>query len=79
NWESAWISLDALLESPFGYEVRVEALWAAYVASEAARMDGSTVNRYLRELTDDFPETPQGIEAALRRAVGLEDEDDPED
>jgi len=79
NWESAWSSLDDLLESPFGYEVRAEALWAAYVAAEAARMDGSTVNRYLRELTEDFPETPQGIEAALRRAVGLEDEEDPED
>ncbi len=75
NWESAWSSLDDLLESPFGYEVRAEALWAAYVAAEGARMDGGTVSSYLNELTDVYPETPQGREAALRRAVGLEEED----
>ena len=75
NWESAWSGLDELLESPFGYEVRAEALWAAYVAAEGARMDGGTVSGYLKELTDDYPETPQGREAALRRAVGLEEEE----
>jgi tetratricopeptide (TPR) repeat protein len=75
NWETAWSALDVLLQSPFSYEVRAEALWAAYVASEAARMDGGIVSGYLRELTDGFPETVQGREAALRRAVGLEEED----
>lgn len=74
NWESAWSILDDLLESPFGYEVRAEALWAAYLASEGARMDGGVVNGYLKELTDNYPETPQGREAALRRAVGLEED-----
>ena len=78
NWESAWSNLDNLLKSPFGYEVRAEALWAAYVAAEGARMDGGIVGSYLKELMDDFPETPQGREAALRRAVGLEVED-PDD
>lgn len=79
NWESAWSSLDDLLESPFGYEVRAEALWAAYVASEGARMDGGIVNGYLKELTDNYPETPQGREAALRRAVGLEEDSGDEE
>ncbi|MCD4707407.1 MAG: tetratricopeptide repeat protein [Candidatus Sabulitectum sp.] len=78
EWESAWSGLDNLLESPFGYEVRAEALWVAYVASEGARMDDGIVSGYLKELTDEYPETPQGKEAALRRAVGLEEED-PED
>ena len=77
NWDSAWASLDDLLESPFGYEVRAEALWAAYIAAEGARMEGGIIGDYLKELTDDYPETPEGKEAALRRAVGLEE--DPED
>ncbi len=75
NWVSAWTNLDDLLESPFGYEVRAEALWAAYIAAEGARMDGGIIGDYLKELTDDYPQTPQGKEAALRRAVGLEEED----
>lgn len=75
RWEAAWSTLDRLLGSPFSYEVRSEALWAAYVASEAARMDDAVVGSYLKELTEDFPETIQGREAALRRAVGLEEED----
>ena len=77
NWERAWETLNDLLESPFSYEVRAEALWAAYVASESARMNDEVVSGYLKELTDNYPDTPQGIEAALRRAVGLES-DDPE-
>ncbi len=76
HWESAWSILDDLLETPFGYEVRAEALWAAYLAAEGARMDGGTVSACLKELTENYPETPQGREAALRRAVGLEE--DPE-
>jgi len=75
NWEPAWETLNDLLESPFSYEVRAEALWAAYVASESARMNDEVVSGYLKELTDNYPHTPQGIEAALRRAVGLESED----
>lgn len=78
RWEDAWDILDDLLDSPFSYEVRAEALWAAYVASESARMDPGIVNDYLRELTSEYPQTPQGIEAALRRAEGLETGDDPE-
>lgn len=78
KWEEAWSLLRNLLLSPFSYEVRAEALWAAYVASESARMDNSVVNSYLSELTSEYPLTPQGIEAALRRAQGLDDEEDPE-
>jgi len=75
DWENAWSILNGLLESPFSYEVRAEALWAAYVASESARMNDEVVSGYLKELTDIYPDTPQGREAALRRAVGLESED----
>ncbi len=78
NWQSAVVSLDNLLESPFGYELKAEILWAAYVASEAARMEDAIVSGYLKQLTDEFPDTPEGIEASLRRAVGLEEEN-PED
>ncbi len=77
RWEEAWEILDELLESPFSYEVRAEALWAAYTASESARMDPGLVNDYLRELTTEYPETPQGLEAALRRAEGLDTGEDP--
>lgn len=77
KWEEAWEILDELLESPFSYEVRAEALWAAYVASESARMDPGVVNDYLRELTEEYPETPQGLEAALRRAQGLDTGEEP--
>jgi tetratricopeptide (TPR) repeat protein len=77
NWEDAWLILDNLLNTPFSYEVRAEALWAAYVAAEGARKDGATVDSYLKELTQDYYSTPQGIEAALRRATGLEQEDPP--
>lgn len=76
EWEEAWELLDELLESPFSYEVRAEALWAAYMASESARMDPGLVDVYLRELTSEYPETPQGEEAALRRAEGLEGEEE---
>lgn len=75
DWGNAYSLLNNLLESPFSYEVRADALWAAYLASEGARMDGSIVNSYLNELTEEYPETPQGREAALRRAIGLEGED----
>ncbi len=74
DWTAAWQILDGLLESPFSYEVRAEALWAAYLASEGARMSGSVVDSYLKELVDVYPLTPQGIEAAVRRAQGLETE-----
>lgn len=77
NWNEAWNLLDPLLNSPFGYEVRAEALWAAYLSSEAARMEGEIVNGYLRELISDFPETAEGTEAALRRAI-IESEDGEE-
>ena len=69
NWNEAWNLLNSLLDSPFSYEVRAEALWAAYLSSEAARMEGEIVNGYLRELTSDFSDTEEGIEAALRRAI----------
>ena len=78
RWEEAWEILDELLQSPFSYEVRAEALWAAYITSESSRMDPGLVDDYLRELTGEYSETPQGIEAALRRAEGLETGGDPE-
>lgn len=78
NWTAAWEILDELLDSPFSYEVRAEALWAAYLASEGARMSGSLVDSYLRELVDVYPMTPQGMEAAVRRAQGLESEGEEE-
>lgn len=79
KWNEAWTRADALLDSPFSYEVRAELLWVAYMASEGARMDGGTVDRYLEELTEEYPDTPQGIQAALRRAQGLEVEEDDDD
>ncbi|HPF33745.1 MAG TPA: hypothetical protein PK907_12085, partial [Candidatus Sabulitectum sp.] len=78
RFETAWEILDDLLDSPFGYEVRAEALWAAYVASEGARMDPGLVDSYLNSLTSEYPYTPQGIEAALRRAEGIGGYEDPE-
>jgi len=77
NWEDAWLMLSSLLDTPFSYEVRADALWAAYVAAEGARKDGGTIDSYLKELTRDFSSTPQGVEAALRRATGLQEEDPP--
>ncbi len=79
KWEEGWLALNDLLNSPFSYEVRAEALWAAYVAAESARMDGGTVDSYLEELTEHYPDTPQGAEAALRRAQGLEEEEPEEE
>ena len=78
-WDDAWNTADSLLGSPFSYEVRAEALWAAYMASEGARMDGGTVDSYLEELTEEYPDTPQGIQAALRRAQGLEEDEEDEE
>ncbi len=41
-------------------------------------MSGSLVDSYLRELVDVYPMTPQGMEAAVRRAQGLESEGEEE-
>ena len=77
NWEEAWEILDDLLDSPFSYEKEAEILWAAYFSSEGARMDPGLAGSYLRQLTTRYPGTPQGIEAALRRAEGLSEDEDP--
>lgn len=71
KWMNAWTELDRLLDSPFSYEVRAEALWAAYVAAEGGRMESSLVDSYLKELTERYADTPQAAEAALRRASGI--------
>jgi tetratricopeptide (TPR) repeat protein len=75
RWNEAWETLSSLLREPESYEVRAEALWAAYIAAEGARKDAGLLNSYLSELTSDYPDTPEGAEAGLRRAIGLEQED----
>jgi hypothetical protein len=46
-------------------------LWAAYVASEFARMDDDLVENYLRTLEGEYPHTEQGA-AAIERLGGSE-------
>ncbi len=74
RYQSAWERLDAILDSPWSYDVRPELLWAAYVAAEGSRQDDAIVEGYLRELAGDYPLTAEGREAE-QRLYGLEVED----
>ncbi len=67
----AWEILDPLLSSTWSRMLRPDILWASYVAGEAARMEDGTLEGYLNELIDDYPETDFGI-AARDRLVGGE-------
>lgn len=66
RFRTAWESVDALLATPWSYEKREQALWAAYRAADGAGMEHTLVESYLRELLRDYPETAEGVQAALR-------------
>ncbi len=66
RWSAAWNSLARLLESRWSYESRAQALWAAYKAADGAGMDHTLVESYLRELLRDYPQTTEGVSAAMR-------------
>ncbi len=66
QWESALNSLDALLRSDWSYESRAQVLWAAYRAADGAGLAHTLVESYLRELLSDYPDTEEGLQAALR-------------
>lgn len=72
-YAEAWVDLSRLLDSQWSYELEPRILWAAYVASESARMDDNLVEGYLRSLTEDYPDTEEG-RAAIER-LGESDEE----
>jgi tetratricopeptide (TPR) repeat protein len=69
RYEDAWERLDGILETQWSYEMEPLILWAAYVASESARMDDDLVESYLRELESEYPLTEEGA-AAIERLGG---------
>ena len=73
NYEDAWERLDRILGTQWSYEMEPQILWAAYVASESARMDDGLVESYLRTLDSEYPHTEEGA-AAIERLGGSEGE-----
>jgi tetratricopeptide (TPR) repeat protein len=65
-YAEAWEGLDRILGTQWSYEREPQLLWAAYVASESARMDDDLVEGYLRRLEDEYPDTEEGA-AAMER------------
>ncbi len=73
EYENAWERLDRILGTQWSYEMEPQILWAAYVASESARMDDGLVESYLRTLDSEYPHTEEGA-AAIERLGGSEGE-----
>lgn len=73
RFSAAWESVDALLATHWSYETREQALWAAYKAADGAGMEHTLVESYLRELLRDYPDTMEGVQAALRLNAARDD------
>lgn len=73
RYADAWESIDALLASHWSYETREQALWAAYKAADGAGMEHTLVESYLRELIRHYPDTMEGLQAALRLNAGADE------
>lgn len=69
RFAEAWEELNTVLSSGWSRMKRPELLWAIYVAAESSRMDDNILEGYLKELSDDFPNTEMGM-TALNRLGG---------
>lgn len=72
-YAEAWTDLSRLLDSRWSYELEPGILWAAYVASESARMDDNLVEGYLRALKEEYPDTEEGRAAIERLGESVEE------
>jgi tetratricopeptide (TPR) repeat protein len=72
RYAQAWQGLDRMLGTQWSYEREPQLLWAAYVASESARMDDDLVEGYLRRLEEEYPDTEEGA-AAMERLGNVEE------
>ena len=65
----AFNRLERLLSTPWSYETRAEALWVSYLAADASGKEHTVLESRLRELVRYYPETREGVQAALRLNV----------